>query len=361
MTRDYSMVQIAIWTDPDFRNLSVEAQRLYFLLLTSPTLNRCGVADWRENRLAALAVDSNVESLRAAAFELGNARLIAVDPETEEALVRSFVRHDGVLKSPNVTRALVKDYASIASSKLMALVSVEVRRAFREHPEWKGASEAERITKQFPEAESNPFEMVPDWFAKEPNSNPSEEVPNGFGKGFDLGSGKGSKSVPTTSNHIYTPLPANAARGECEGREPNEPPSDSGGAGEPAAEAAQQTAKKPSKRATQLPADWAPTPRHAEIAAERGIWVSVEAEKFRDYCAATGKTYRDHDAAFRNWLRNAKPSPLPENTPQRDELAEQRRRANRDKDRAQREAWKASASPPTQEFLDLKTRFRKGN
>lgn len=36
MTRDYSMVQIAIWTDPDFRNLSVEAQRLYFLLTYQP-------------------------------------------------------------------------------------------------------------------------------------------------------------------------------------------------------------------------------------------------------------------------------------------------------------------------------------
>lgn len=172
------------------------------------------------------------------------------------------------------------------------------------------------------------------------------------------------------TNGVPVPVPieevakAPSSKGGAGGKLTPEPAQESaaaGGAGEPAAEAAQQTAKKPSKRATQLPADWAPTPRHAEIAAERGIWVSVEAEKFRDYCAATGKTYRDHDAAFRNWLRNAKPSPLSENTPQRDELAEQRRRANRDKDRAQREAWKASASPPTQEFLDLKTRFRKGN
>lgn len=165
------------------------------------------------------------------------------------------------------------------------------------------------------------------------------------------------------TNGVPVPVPieeeakAPSSKGGVGGRLTPEPIQD--GAGEPAASAAQQATK--TKRATQLPADWAPTPRHAEIAAERGIWVSVEAEKFRDYCAATGKTYRDHDAAFRNWLRNAKPSPLPENTPQRDELAEQRRRANRDKDRAQREAWKASASPPTQEFLDLKTRFRKGN
>lgn len=167
------------------------------------------------------------------------------------------------------------------------------------------------------------------------------------------------------TNGVPVPVPieeeakAPSSKGGVGGRLTPEPIQD--GASAPAAKAAQQATKKPSKRATQLPADWTPSPRHAQIADERGIWLTIEAEKFRDYCAATGKTYRDHDAAFRNWLRNAKPSPLPETNPQRDELAEQRRRAARDQDRAQRETWKATASPPTQEFLDLKTRLLKGN
>ena len=66
------------------------------------------------------------------------------------------------------------------------------------------------------------------------------------------------------------------------------------------------TQKKPRKtsRAKPLPPDWAPNPTHARIALEAGVNLDTEAEKFRDYLKASGKTYVDHDAAFRNWLRS---------------------------------------------------------
>lgn len=64
--------------------------------------------------------------------------------------------------------------------------------------------------------------------------------------------------------------------------------------------------KKPRKtsRPKPLPADWEPNPTHARIALEAGVNLDSEAEKFRDYLKASGKTYVDHDAAFRNWLRS---------------------------------------------------------
>ena len=138
MAREYARVKLTIWTDPDFHSLTGDAQRLYFVLLTNGSLKLCGVTDWREARLSALCSDWDIPTIRNAALELGNADLIAIDPNTEEVLVRSFVRHDGVLKSPNITRAMVKDYGTIASHKLRALVSREVRRGFRENPDWKG-------------------------------------------------------------------------------------------------------------------------------------------------------------------------------------------------------------------------------
>lgn len=66
------------------------------------------------------------------------------------------------------------------------------------------------------------------------------------------------------------------------------------------------TQKKPRKtsRPKPLPPDWAPNPTHARIALEAGVDLDTEAEKFRDYLKASGKTYVDHDAAFRNWLRS---------------------------------------------------------
>lgn len=66
------------------------------------------------------------------------------------------------------------------------------------------------------------------------------------------------------------------------------------------------TQKKPRKtsRPQPLPPDWKPNPTHARIALETGVNLDTEAEKFRDYLKASGKTYVDHDAAFRNWLRS---------------------------------------------------------
>lgn len=90
-------------------------------------------------------------------------------------------------------------------------------------------------------------------------------------------------------------------------------PSATAGAGDPETEqlAAEEKppAQKPARRkpARALPADWAPSAEHRELAAEHRVDVSAEAVKFRDYGIATGKTYADHDAAFRNWLRRAQP------------------------------------------------------
>jgi hypothetical protein len=164
MAREFARVKLSIWNDPDFRTRSVDAQCLYFTLLTHPGITTCGVVEWRESKLVKFSADMTVERLREAAWNLAQKDLVAVDPSTEEALVRSFVRHDGVLQSPNMTRALVREHATIASLTVMALVSREVRRAFVENPDWKGLAASEPVRKQFPEADGNPFEMVPEWF-----------------------------------------------------------------------------------------------------------------------------------------------------------------------------------------------------
>lgn len=59
------------------------------------------------------------------------------------------------------------------------------------------------------------------------------------------------------------------------------------------------------KRATQIPDDFKPSDDHIKLGNELGVLVANEFTKFNDYCAANGKTYKDWNAAFRNWLRNA--------------------------------------------------------
>lgn len=63
------------------------------------------------------------------------------------------------------------------------------------------------------------------------------------------------------------------------------------------------------KRGTQLPKTWAPSDAHRRLAAERSVNVDEEADKFRDWCAANGATKKDWEATFRNWIRNARPTP----------------------------------------------------
>ncbi len=79
-----------------------------------------------------------VNAVKKAGVELEERRYVVIDEASEEVLVRSFVRHDGVLKSPNIAASMVKDYASIGSVEIMRVVAEEVRRAASEDPTLKG-------------------------------------------------------------------------------------------------------------------------------------------------------------------------------------------------------------------------------
>lgn len=63
------------------------------------------------------------------------------------------------------------------------------------------------------------------------------------------------------------------------------------------------------KRATKLPDSWTPTPEHRAQAEAAGIDTDLEATKLRDWALSKGETRKDWDATFRNWLRNARPTP----------------------------------------------------
>lgn len=58
-------------------------------------------------------------------------------------------------------------------------------------------------------------------------------------------------------------------------------------------------------RAVKLPDGWEPNENHADIATEEGVNLDREVEQFRDHAKANGRTQRDWDASFRNWLRKA--------------------------------------------------------
>lgn len=138
MARDHARIHVSIWSDEDFRALPAVAQNMWFTLLSQPRLSYCGVLDYMPTRLAQLSAKATVRSVGSAVNRLVASRFVTVDPETGELLLRSFVRHDGLLSQPNVTKRMAKDYESVLSPALKATIEAELRRAFTEDPEMKG-------------------------------------------------------------------------------------------------------------------------------------------------------------------------------------------------------------------------------
>lgn len=128
MARDRASIRIDMWGDDDWRDLSVGAQHLYMLLLSHPTLSYAGVADWKPGRLAAMTHGSSSASVVESAAELERASFIVIDLDTEEVLVRSFVKHDGLMKQPKLVVSMTTAFAAVASKRIRQVIAFEVQK-----------------------------------------------------------------------------------------------------------------------------------------------------------------------------------------------------------------------------------------
>lgn len=135
MARERATINVDIWSDDDFRDLTVAAQSLYFKLTSHPKLDYCGCVEFHPGRLAAMSRESSMGEIMIAAQELSDKHFIVVDQMTDEALVRSFLRHDGLMKQPRLAVSAAKAFGSIASSKIRAVVVHELQRLKREEPD----------------------------------------------------------------------------------------------------------------------------------------------------------------------------------------------------------------------------------
>lgn len=211
MAADYARVQRSIWSDDDFRNLSALAQWLYFHLLTSQSLNYAGVTDWRPARIAALTNDMAAEDVERAALDLEVNGYIIVDRETEEVLVRSFVRNDGLMNQPNVTAAMVKAHGSVASQPIRSVVVHELKRLRKEFPDLKGWGRGEAML-LLRRASLPPVEargLLPPNPSTNPSTNPSVRGSvRGSDNPSDKGSGTGSVKGCLTPSPSPSPSPS---------------------------------------------------------------------------------------------------------------------------------------------------------
>lgn len=138
MARDHARLLVSIWGDSDFTALKSSSQLAYFALISSRDLSWCGVAPYLPRRLSGIASDFSERKAREGFAELEARRFAVVDRSTDELLVRSYVRHDGILKQPNVTKAMVKAIDRVHSTALVGVIYDELARLREAEPTLNG-------------------------------------------------------------------------------------------------------------------------------------------------------------------------------------------------------------------------------
>lgn len=103
-------------------------------LLSQPRLSYCGVLDYIPSRFAALTAGHTERRFRTGVATLEAARFVMVDGSTHELLVRSYVRHDGVLDRPNMGKATARAVGQVVSVALRDQVLAELGRLMADEP-----------------------------------------------------------------------------------------------------------------------------------------------------------------------------------------------------------------------------------
>lgn len=134
MAREKASINLEIWGDADFRDLTAPAQFLWHKMM-GYKLDYCGVGNFHPGRLAALTREQTPDEVMIAAQELSEKYWIVVDQSTDEFMVRGYLRHDGVLKQPRLAVSAALAYAAIASNKIRAVVVFEIQRFRKENPD----------------------------------------------------------------------------------------------------------------------------------------------------------------------------------------------------------------------------------
>lgn len=206
--KDFAAVNVALWGDDDFLDLTVDAQLLFLRLWTSPGLTYCGAGDWHAGRIAQSAADWTRPRIEAAAAELSRGRFLIIDADTDEFLLRSWIRHDGLWKTPNMAVSMSNARADLASRILRGIVVHEVRRLRDEHPEhgsWKRSAVASLLDQKATDpADVEPFNPPSN---PGPTGNPTPPVTPALTPDLTL---SGGVNPNPPSNPGPTPAPAPA-------------------------------------------------------------------------------------------------------------------------------------------------------
>lgn len=122
MARNYARITTALWRDPEWTALSVDAQWAYVALLAQPKLTLAGSLDMKIQSWRRWAAGVDEARLTNALVELQDEGMILTDTRTQELVIRTFVLHDDVLKNRNLGRGMWSAWSTIESEELRLFV-----------------------------------------------------------------------------------------------------------------------------------------------------------------------------------------------------------------------------------------------
>lgn len=137
MARDHTRVNLDIWGDDDFRELPVDAQALYWQLWTSPDRTYCGGHWWHPGKLAMFAGDWTIPRVESAGSVLSQRLFLIIDADVDECLIRSWIKHDGLWKSPNMAVSMAAARAAMTSKACRGVIVHEVKKLATANPDLK--------------------------------------------------------------------------------------------------------------------------------------------------------------------------------------------------------------------------------
>lgn len=138
MPRDHARMRLDMWSDEDYTNLTSSEQWLYERLLMHAGLSYCGVTEWRPGRLAASAIELTAADVEMFAVGLELKTFLVVDRDTEEVLIRSFVKHDKLMDKWNMAAAVANSFHRVASKPLRGVIVHELQRFQLKQPDLRG-------------------------------------------------------------------------------------------------------------------------------------------------------------------------------------------------------------------------------
>lgn len=274
MPRDHARIHTDIWGDDEWRDLSPQAQHLYFVLYTGPP-SFCGGGDWQPRKLAARARGWVADDVDEAASELQDGLFLLLDLDTDEYLLRSWIKHDGLYRVQNMAVSMANSRAALASRKLRGVVVFEVLKLRETEPKLDSWNK-DAVSKMLGQTAVDPSSQQ--W--------PSPWVsPSVSPKASPCDSGKVTGQPSPSPSGRATPSPAPA---------PN----------------SSSLSEEPRKRGVRLEPEWMPSQLAIDEIRAECPHVDFEAEhrKFVDYW--TDKTGKDAtkvswEGTWRNWMRRA--------------------------------------------------------